>query len=72
MKLTDLLRKAIKDSGLSQVELARRSGVNRASINCLVNKSRAGLDVDSVDRLCKALGVEFVVLKIKPSKPLER
>ena len=48
------LRKAIKDSGISISELARRTGVARQAINRFLSGER-GLTTETVDKLCVEL-----------------
>lgn len=43
--------------GLSQAELARRSGVSQATISRIEAGKTRGVDLDTLDRLARALGV---------------
>ena len=55
--MTEVLRKAIKESGLTYSELERVTGVKRASIMRFV-LGETSLLLDGADRLAVHLGVE--------------
>ena len=57
MTFGERLRRLRELAGLSQAELARRSGLNRANINMLESGARTGLTVESARRLARALNV---------------
>ena len=57
--LGDILRGAIVESGKSQNEIARESGVAQAIVNRFVTGQR-GLTLDTADRLCEVLGLVLV------------
>lgn len=56
--VSDGLRKAMIDSGLSAYELAKRSGVNVAAVLRFKSGERS-LKLESVDRLAEVLGLEL-------------
>jgi len=60
--ITDALRKAMIDSGLSKLALSQLSGVSRPSI---IKFLRGGwtLKLDMVDKLANALNLELVKRK---------
>lgn len=57
--ITDALRMAMKESGLSCYEMARRSGVNVAAILRFLAGERS-MTLPSVDRLAEVLGLELM------------
>jgi plasmid maintenance system antidote protein VapI len=56
MPFTDALRQAIRESGLSYLELEQRTGVHRASISRFVTGARS-LRLDVADRLAAHFGL---------------
>ena len=56
---TDVLRRAIAGSGLSFIELERRSGVKRQSLMKFA-RGEQSLRLDMADRLMDCLGLELV------------
>ena len=61
-KITDQLKKAINESGLSRFEIARRSGVEESALSRFVNGKRS-LVIESVDRLADVLGLSLISTK---------
>ncbi len=57
--ISDTLRQAIIDSGLSLRQLARRAGIHSPSLVRFVNRNR-GLVLESADRLAVVLGLRLV------------
>ncbi len=57
------LKAAFEASGLSQAELARRTGVSQASISMFLSGTRDGLDYATFEKLCEALGLDLTVKK---------
>lgn len=57
--VTDRLKEAVRDSGLSHRSLALQAGVNRLSIMRFM-RGDTGLALDQLDRLCAFLGLELV------------
>jgi plasmid maintenance system antidote protein VapI len=62
--MTDVLRRAIVESGESYLGLSKATGVTRASIQRFVD-GRNSLRLDLADRLAEHLGLSLV----NPSKP---
>ena len=56
--VSEQLRQAIRDSGLSLYGLGRQSGVNDGALSRFMRGER-DLTTRSVDRLCKSLGLEL-------------
>jgi transcriptional regulator with XRE-family HTH domain len=53
------LREARQEAGLTQVELAKKSGVSQSTISEIETRGPGGrIDLDVLERLCYALGVE--------------
>ena len=59
MKLSDQLRQAINDCGVSRYRIARESGVDESNIAKFFNGSH-GLSLDSIDKLGCYLGLRLV------------
>lgn len=51
------LREVRKARGLTQVQLAQRTGLDQATIS-RIERGRGGIDYDVLDRLCGALECE--------------
>ena len=60
--ISEALHKAIEDSGLNNLQLARLSGVNRPSI-IKFRRGERSLRLDMADRIAKALNLELVERK---------
>jgi len=58
MKVTDRLKKAIRDSGLSDRNLGFQSDVNRLSIGRFM-RGQTGLSLEQLDKLAAFLGLEL-------------
>ena len=52
------LGELLEERGMSQSELARRSGITFATINAMTRNRTTGVQLDTLDRLARALGVE--------------
>lgn len=52
------LREKRKERGMTQTELAEKAGVRQATISELETGETRRVDLDVLDRLCKALRVE--------------
>jgi DNA-binding Xre family transcriptional regulator len=50
--------KLIEAAGITQSELARRSGISLVSINAMVSGTPTQIQLESIDKLCGALDVE--------------
>ena len=51
------LRDHLDDKIWSEGELARRSGVPLSTISRLLSGKRTGITLDTLDKLCEALGI---------------
>lgn len=60
--IIEILRKAIEDSGYSQNQLSKLSGVNRAQINRFVKGERT-LTLESAEKIAKVLKLELKTRK---------
>lgn len=58
-----------KSLGLSQVELARKAGVSRATIAALENGRAGELGFAKVGKLLAALGLELQLREARPRRP---
>ena len=65
------LREAL---GLSQAELAERANVRRATVNRIENAHVTAIDMDVLERLAEALGVEpgFLVVRVAGPRKASR
>ena len=52
------LHELLEEAGISQSELARRSGLSFVTINGIANNRIAGIKLTTLDALVSALGVE--------------
>jgi transcriptional regulator with XRE-family HTH domain len=57
-KLTRQLKQLIAESGLSEYEIAKRSGVSKGALSRFRTGER-NLNLDSVDRLAEVLNLEL-------------
>ena len=48
----------LKEKGISQSKLARQSRVSLVTINGIANNRTTRVDLETLDKLCNALGVE--------------
>lgn len=60
INFTEFLRKERLKKGITQVELARRSGFTRTTINYWEHQQRS-ITLENADRLLKALGVQLII-----------
>jgi len=65
------LRQILKESGLSQAELARRAGMPRSVVNAYVKGSREP-GADALARLAAAGGLELRLARRRPPVDAER
>lgn len=65
--ISDVLRRAILDSGLSLLRIAGATGVDRASISRFVAGKRS-LRLDMADKLAAYFGLELTPTEKKPGK----
>ena len=68
-KLTDQLRQAIDDSGLTRYDIAKRTGIDESALAKFYNGHR-GLSMEALNALGECLNLE-IVMRRKPSKPDE-
>ena len=72
-RIEKILIDAIKDSELSQSELARLTGINQGVLSRFLTKDvaeRRSLSLPTADKLCRVLGLElYRTRKPKRSKP---
>lgn len=52
------LAKLLEDAGMSQSELARRSGVSQVTVNGIANNRTTRVDLATLDALSSVLGVQ--------------
>jgi transcriptional regulator with XRE-family HTH domain len=62
MNITETVRQAILNCGMTRYELAKRSGVTQATLSRFVH-GQCGLLTTTLDRLCPVLGLELVPVK---------
>lgn len=61
------LRELRQKAGLSQRELAAKAGVRHAAISHIETRKAQRIDLDLLERLCRALGVEpGIMLRMTP------
>lgn len=59
-KMTDQVRQAIDDSGLTRYRIAQDTGLDESTLAKFYHGTR-GLSLDNLDLLCEYLGVRIVV-----------
>lgn len=59
MKLSDQLRRAIEDSGLTRYRIAQDANINESAL-CKFFHGERGLSLDAVDKLVEVLGLKLV------------
>ena len=64
------LRELRKAKGLTQVQLAKKTGIDQSAISRIENGETSGMDFSVIDRLCAALGCEPGALleRVKPTR----
>ena len=67
-KLSDQLRAAMMTSELSQNEIARRSGVDVATVNKFIKGHRKGISTAAWDALAEVLCLELTARKKRKAK----
>ncbi len=68
-KLTDQIRRAIDDSGLTRYRIAQETEIDESTLGKFYN-GRRGLSLDNIDRLSEYLGLR-IVMDRKP-KPKDK
>ena len=66
-KLTDQLRQAIDESGVTRYRIAKEAGIDESALAKFYNRRR-GLSMDSLDRLGVYLGLTITVRQPGKSK----
>jgi hypothetical protein len=59
-KLTDQVRQAIDDSGLTRYRISQDTGIDESSLAKFYNGKR-GLSLDNLDLLCEYIGLRIVI-----------
>jgi transcriptional regulator with XRE-family HTH domain len=65
-KMTDQVRQAIDDSGLTRYRIAQDTGIDESTLAKFYHGTR-GLSLDNLDLLCVYLGLR-IVMDRKPTK----
>ena len=65
-KMTDQVRQAIDDSGLTRYRIAQDTGIDESTLAKFYHGTR-GLSLDNLDLLCEYLGLR-IVMDRKPTK----
>ena len=65
-KMTDQVRQAIDDSGLTRYRIAQDTGIDESTLAKFYHGTR-GLSLDNLDLLCEYLGVR-IAMDRKPTK----
>ncbi|MDA1326292.1 MAG: helix-turn-helix transcriptional regulator [Proteobacteria bacterium] len=65
-KLTDQIRQAIDDSGLTRYRIAQDTGIDESALAKFYNRKR-GLSLDNLDELCGYLGLR-ITADTRPSQ----
>ena len=66
-KLSDQLRQAIDDSGLTRYEIAKQTGIDQSALGKFYHGDR-GLSLDAVDRLGGCLGLTITSQRSRPQR----
>jgi transcriptional regulator with XRE-family HTH domain len=61
-KLSDQLRQAIADSGITRYRISKATGINEAALGKFFHGER-GLSLESIDKLAEFLKLELTVRK---------
>lgn len=68
MRLSDQIREAIAECGVSRYKIAKETGINESGLAKFFNR-RQGLSLDALDRLAEVLNLQICVAgKAKTSK----
>lgn len=62
-EVAEQLKRARKEAGLSQAELASRAGVNRLTVGRMENLAKGDMSVSALVRLLAAAGYDLKVVK---------
>ena len=66
-----MLREIRQETGLSQHELAARSGISRGALRKIESHGRGG-HAETIARLAQALGYDLDLVAVEPLAPRER
>ena len=66
-KMTDQVRQAIDDSGLTRYRIAQDTGIDESTLAKFYHGTR-GLSLDNLDLLCEYLDLRFVTRKPAPKR----
>lgn len=66
-RLTELIRAAIETSDLTPYEIAKRSGVDKASLSRFIAGDRS-LSLESIEKLAPELGLEITAKRTRAAK----
>ena len=66
-KLTDQLRQAIDDCGVTRYRISQDTGIDESTLAKFYNRQR-GMSLDSLDRLAEFLGLRVVMDRKPKSK----
>jgi transcriptional regulator with XRE-family HTH domain len=66
-KLADQLRQAIDASGLSRYAICKLTGISESRMSRFMNR-KAGLSVESVETICRAIDAELTIGKPRKRK----
>ena len=66
MKISDQIRQAIDDSGMTRYRIAKDTGIEEAAL-CKFYNGQRGINSDTLDRLGEYLGLR-IVMDRKPNK----
>lgn len=58
-----------EERGLSRYQLSQRTGIPQSTLSRLMSRERGSLKVETVEKLCRELGLE---LEIRPAKKARR
>ena len=64
-KLSDQVRQAIRDAGVSQYRISQQTGIDASALSKFVRGQRAGLSMESLDQLGEYLGLTITARKRK-------
>ena len=59
VKIGEFLDSKMKEKGISQAELSRRSGVPASTISSLINRNNERVAIESLLKLCEVIGCDI-------------
>ena len=59
IQLPELIRKSIKDRGITQKEFARLTGINEASLSRLLKSNQTQIDIRTLKKLYGYVQIDF-------------